>query len=248
MAVCLAAVTVGISLDDGDPASPIRHVYFLPVVLAALAFGLVGAVLAGSGALLLFAPVVLPDVERHGLTIDTVEGLVTIVLLLVVGGIVGALRTQSRRQAQRLVLLVSVQELLAHDDPMEILLRRLRALLISRLPIHDVALVLEGGESVSADGEAPHPSSLARAVVRTGRTAFVPDIGEAPRPRRIGAVPLLGASGRIGALIVEADELSSADRTPQHPISGTATGCGLQSRWRPAVSAGPSRAIYARTS
>ena len=108
MAVCLAAVTVGISLDDGDPASPIRHVYFLPVVLAALAFGLVGAVLAGSGALLLFAPVVLPDVERHGLTIDTVEGLVTIVLLLVVGGIVGALRTQSRRQAQRLVLLVSV--------------------------------------------------------------------------------------------------------------------------------------------
>jgi signal transduction histidine kinase len=227
VAVCLAAVTVGIALDDGDPASPIRHVYFLPVVLAALAFGFVGAVLAGIGALLLFAPVVLPDVERHGLTIDTAEALVTIVLLLVVGGIVGALRTQTRRQAQRLVLLVSVQELLAHDDPMEILLRRLRALLIARLRIHDVAIVLEGGESVSADGEAPHPSSLARAVVRTGRAAFVADTGEAPRPRRIGAVPLPGASGRMGALIVEADELSSADRADLETL-GAYVGLGLE--------------------
>ena len=129
VAACLAAVTVGILLDGGDPASPIRHVYFLPVVLAALASGLVGAMLAGSGALLLFAPVVLPDVERHGLTIDTAEALVTLVLLLVVGCIVGALRTQTRRQAQRLALLMAVQELLAHDDQIEVLLRRLRALL-----------------------------------------------------------------------------------------------------------------------
>jgi signal transduction histidine kinase len=227
VAASLAAVTVGIVLDGGDPASPIRHVYFLPVVLAALASGLVGAMLAGSGALLLFAPVVLPDVERHGLTIDTAEALVTIVLLLVVGCIVGALRTQTRRQAQRLALLLAVQELLAHDDQIEVLLRRLRALLIARLPTYDVAIVLDDGQFASADGETPHPSSLARAVVRTGCAAFVADTGEAARPRRVGAVPLVGASGRVGALIVEADELSSADRADLETL-GAYVGLGLE--------------------
>ena len=223
----LAAVTAGIALDGGDPASPLRHVYFLPVVVAALAFGLIGGALAGGGALLLFAPVVLPDIERHGLTIDVAEGLVTIVLLLVVGGIVGVLRTQTRRQAQRLALLVAVQELLAHDDPIVILLRRLRALLIARLAIHDVAIVLDGGESTSGDGEPPDPSSLARSVARTGRPVFVPDTGEAARPRRVGAVPLVGASGRVGALIVEADELSSADRADLAAL-GAYVGLGLE--------------------
>ena len=227
VAAGLSAVTVGIILDGGDPASPVRHAYFLPVVLAALTFGLVGAVLAGSGALLMYAPIVLPDIERHGLTLDTTEALVTVVLLLVVGGIVGAQRTHTRRQAQCLARLVAVQELLAHDDPIEILLRRLRVLLIARLAAHDVAIVLDGGPSASADGEMPLPSSLAHAVMRIGRATFVADTGEAARPRRVGAVPLTGASGRVGALVVEADELAAADRADLIAL-GAYVGLGLE--------------------
>jgi signal transduction histidine kinase len=227
VAALLAAVTALIALDGSDPASPLRHLYAAPVGLGAFAFGLAGAVLAGGGALLLFAPIVLPDVERHGVTIDVVEGLVTMALLLVLGGIVGALRTQARRQAQRWRLLVALQELLAHDDPLELLLRRLRALLLGRLPIHDAAIVIEGGAWVSASGEAPQPGSLALEVARTGCPVFVADTGEGPRPRRVGAVPLVGAMGRIGVLMVEADEISAVDRTDLETL-GAYIGLGLE--------------------
>jgi signal transduction histidine kinase len=212
VAALLAAVTAGIALDGADPASPLRHLYFLPIVLGALRFGLPGAVLAGAGAVLLFAPIVLPDVERHGLTFDVAEALLTMILLLVVGGIVGALRTQTRRQSQRLALLVGVHHLLARDDPIEILLRRLRALLLARLPIHDVAIGLDGGECISATGEGMRASSLAAAVLGSGRAVFLADTGEGMRPCRVGAVALIGTGGPVGVLVVEADELSAADR------------------------------------
>jgi len=227
VAALLAATTTGIALDGADPASPFRHLYFLPVVLAAFAFGLAGAALAGLGAVLLFAPVVLPDVERHGLTAEVGEALVTLMLVLVVGTIVGALRTQTHRQSQRLSLLVAVQKLLARDDEIEILLRRLRSLLVARLRVHDVAIVLADGGCVSATGEDARPSSLAATVTRAGRAIFVADTGEHPRPCRVGAVPLIGASGPVGALVVEADALSAADRADLVTF-GVYVGLGLE--------------------
>ncbi len=98
VAALLALVTAGIALDDADPASPLRHLFAVPLVLGALAFGLPGALLTGAGVVLLFAPVVLPDVERHGLTAEVAEALVTMGLLLGLGAIVGSLRTRARRQ------------------------------------------------------------------------------------------------------------------------------------------------------
>jgi len=212
VAALLAVVTAGIALDDADPASPLRHLFVLPIVVGALASGLRGAVLAGTGVVVLFAPVVLPDVERHGLTAEVAEALVTLVLLLVLGGIVGALRTQTRRQSERLALLLAVHQLLARDDAIEVLLRRLRALLLARLGIRDAALVLEDGACASATGERAQPGSLAAEVARTGRPVFLADSGERALPCRVGAVALIGAGGPVGALIVEADELCAADR------------------------------------
>lgn len=211
VAASLSAVTSGIALDGSDPASPLRHLYLVPVVIAALVFGLRGAIVSGAGAVLLFAPIVLPDVERHGLSFATAEALLTMVLLVVVGGIVGALRSQARRQSEGIALLVSVHQLLTRDDPIELLVRRLRALLLARLPIRDAALVLEDGASATGDGDGADPTSLATEVARTGVPAFLADTGERPRPCRVGVVPL-GGFPPVGALIVEADELSAADK------------------------------------
>lgn len=213
VAALLALVTAGIGLDDADPASPLRHLFAVPVVLGALAFGLRGAVLTGTGVVLLFAPVVLPDVERHGLTAEVAEALVTMILLLLLGGIVGALRTQTLRQSQRLSLLLAVHTLLARDDAIEILLRRLRALLIVRLPIREVALVLEDGSCASATGEGTRVGSVASEVIRTGRAFFLTDSRESLQPSRVAVVPLIGSGGCVGALAVEAAELSMTDRS-----------------------------------
>ena len=227
VAAALAAVTSVIALDGGDPASPFRHLYMVPVGVAAIAFGLAGSLLAGSGALLLFAPIVLPHVERHGLTIEVAEGFLTITLVFVVGAILGALRTHARRQADRLRFLVAAQQLLAQDEPLEILLRRLRALLMARLPVREVAIVVDHRDSVSALGETPHPASVAAAVARSGRSVFVADTGETARPRRVGVVPLVGATGRFGALVVEADEISAAARA-ELEVLGAYVGLGLE--------------------
>jgi signal transduction histidine kinase len=176
---------------------------------------------------LLFAPVVLPDVERHGLTASVHEALVTMVLWLVAGGAVGALRTHGRRQAQRLGLLVAVQQALARDDDLQLLLRRLRVLLLARLRLSDVAVVLREGESASARGEAPHPASPAMRVAHSGEAVFIADVGDGVRPSRVAVVPLIGASGPIGALAVEAEEISAADRADLLTL-GAYVGLGLE--------------------
>ena len=213
IAALLAVATAGIALDDADPASPLRHVFAVPLVLGALAFGFPGALLTGTGVVVLFAPVVLPDVERHGLTVEVAEALLTMLLMLGLGVLVGALRTRATRQSQRLALVVAVHQLVARDDDIEILLRRVRALLLARLPIREIALVLVDGACASATGESAQPRSLAMTVARTGRPVFLADTGERPRPRRVAAVPLTGASEAVGALIIEADEVSAPDRT-----------------------------------
>ena len=212
VAALLALVIAGIALDDADPASPLRHLFVAPVLLGALVFGLPGALLTAGGVVLLFAPVVLPDVERHGLTAEVAEALVTMLLVLIFGVIVGSLRTRARRESQRLALLVALHQLVARDDDIEILLRRLRALLLARLPLRDLSIVLQDGTCASATGEPAQPASIAMTVARSGRAVFLADSGERTRPCRVGAVALTAAGGPIGALVVEADELSAAAR------------------------------------
>jgi signal transduction histidine kinase len=212
IALLLAGVTAGFALDDADPASPLRHLFAVPLAIGALAFGLRGALVTGTGVVLLFAPIVLPDVEHHGLTADVAESLTTTVLLLGAGGVVGLLRTQARRQSQRLALLLAVHTLLARDDSLEILLRRLRALLLIRLPIRDAALVLRDGPCATVTGEPAEAGSVAAGVMATGKPCFIPDSRVGVRPCRVAAVPLIGSGGRIGVLVVEAEEIPAADR------------------------------------
>src|SRR5207253_5578020 len=45
IAALLALITAGIALDDADPASPLRHLFAIPLAIGALAFGARGAVL-----------------------------------------------------------------------------------------------------------------------------------------------------------------------------------------------------------
>ena len=39
IAALLAVITAGIALDEADPASPLRHLFAVPLVIGALAFG-----------------------------------------------------------------------------------------------------------------------------------------------------------------------------------------------------------------
>ena len=62
----------------------------MPVLAAALRFGAVGGGLAAAAAVLLSAPLVLPEIERSGITTEAVEGLATFAVLGLVGVLSGS--------------------------------------------------------------------------------------------------------------------------------------------------------------
>jgi signal transduction histidine kinase len=226
IAGALLAVAGLILLTEVSPATPLRHAYFVPVVLAALRFGFPGGVLAAGGAVLLHAPLVLPGIERTGLTAPVGEGLVTLATLALFGALAGA----------RFVLLLATHRALAVVDDLVLLLGRMGAGLGRRLARTEVALVVREGEDlIVAGGESVAPGSVAASVLEAGQPVFVSDAGNGPRPRRVFATPLLAGGETIGALVVERLGELSADERGALATLAAQIGLGLENArlaWR----------------
>ena len=204
LGAALLAITALLVLLGGDPASPLRHAYLAPVVLGALRGGAFGGALAAAAALLLYAPFVLPELERSGLTPETAEGLATLGVVAGTGTLVGALTTRAVRLRERYETLVATQRVLAEEAPLEEALERLCAVLARRLRMTAVALAVRDGERlVVTGGGAVAPGSVAATVMTTAEPAFVSDAGGGRRPRRVFVTPLLAGGRPLGALALE---------------------------------------------
>lgn len=214
LAASLVAVTV---LTAGAPiemVSLLRHLYFVPVIAAALRFGVVGGGVTAAAAVLLQAPRVFAAIERGGLTRPAAEHLVTFMALLLAGTLVGRLASYGEAQRRRSETLLAVQRALVEEAALEIALERLRACLAARLAVDAVALVVRHDDRLAVAGGGPLAAgSLAALVLATGVPRFVPDTGAGARPRRAFAVPLLVAGEPIGVLAVEREgELPASER------------------------------------
>ena len=204
VAAALSAVTALIALDGAGSASLFRHVYLLPVVVAALRFGAPGGALAAGAAVLLSAPFVLPEIERSGLTPDASEGLVTFAVLGLVGALAGALRTHARRHRRRYETLMALQRTLAAEATLDVALARLREALAGRLGFDDLVLVArDGARLVIAGGDRVAPGSLVARVLDNGTPELVSNPGSDVRARRAFATPLVAAGQTVGVLAVE---------------------------------------------
>src|SRR5262249_59593726 len=93
---------------------------------AALRFGALGGGLAAAAATLLSAPIVLPEIERSGLTGEAVEGLVTFAVLGLVGVLSGVLRGKIGRHSRRYETLVTIHRTLPDPAPLHLSLARLQ--------------------------------------------------------------------------------------------------------------------------
>jgi signal transduction histidine kinase len=217
IALALAAVTLAIAHSGADAASLWRHAYHVPVVVAALRYGVRGA-LAALAAVLLFAPFVLPALEREGATPAVLEGLLTFALLLGVGVLSAALAGGARRQRARYETLATVQRALDGDTPLDLALARLRACLQSRLDA-SVGLVMHDGTRLAVAGGATvaRGSAVAR-VLASGAPLFVPHDGGPGALRRCFVAPLSGRGGVVGALAVERAGDISADERRWLPV------------------------------
>ena len=92
----LAAV---MAVSDQGADSVLRHLYLVPTIWVALARGALAGGLVGVLAGLLHAPVVLPAVERLGITSQTLDGLLSLGLPALAGLLVGHLADGARAPA-----------------------------------------------------------------------------------------------------------------------------------------------------
>jgi len=172
--------------------SPLRHLYLIPVAWAALRGGARAGGLLGLMAGFFQVPLVLPAIERAGLTGAAVEGLVSLALPPAVGVIAGMLRDESRARARRLAALLEIEQCLAREAPLPVRLDGVAAVVRRGLKAARVGVL------VGTTGEAPALGSAR--FSKRARTVLV----RSPRRRFEGVVELRWRSGRrTGAWSVE---------------------------------------------
>ena len=226
LVTALAVVTLLTVHAQVETAAVIRHLHFLPVVAAALRFGAIGGGVTAGAAVLLQAPAAFSAIERGGLTSAAVEQLVTFVLLLGAGLLVGRLASSARAERARAETFLAVQRALVEDAPLDVALQRLHGCLAARLAARGIGLVVrhDGGQAV-AGGGALVESSLAARVLASGVPQFAPDAGGAARARRVFVAPLVVGGEPVGVLAVEREgEMPASDR---RAIAALAVYCGL---------------------
>jgi two-component system sensor histidine kinase KdpD len=202
VALGLGLVTAALALDAASPASPWRHAYLLPVAGAALAYGAPGGLLAALAAVMLWAPFVLPALERDGPSAAIVEGLVTFGVLLGAGGLGGALVSEAARQRARAQTMLHVQASLAGEAPLDVALPRVQACLSRRLAAEVALVVRDGSRLVVAGGAAVAPGSAVARALEAGAPVSVADAGGGRAPCRVLSRPLVAGGEVIGALAV----------------------------------------------
>jgi signal transduction histidine kinase len=227
IALALAVITLAIAQSGADAASPWRHAYHLPVVAAALRFG-AGGMVAAVGAVLLFAPFVLPALEREGATPAVLEGLLTIVLVIGVGVLSATLAGGARRQRTRYETLAAVQRAVDGDTPLDLGVARLRACLQGRLEATVGLAVHDGTRLAVAGGTTVARGSAVARVLAGGAPLFVADSGDRGPVRRCFVAPLGGRGGVVGALAVERKGDIPADERRWLPLLAAHVGLALE--------------------
>jgi signal transduction histidine kinase len=234
-AVCMVALAVVMAATDQPPASVLRHLYLLPTVWAGLARGTVVAGGLGALAGFLHAPMALPAVERDGLTSETLDGLLSLVLPFAAGLLVGRLADGSRARAARLAAVLVIQRRLAGGEGPDHGLRAVAGELFAVLGARRVALLVGADVHTAQLASVPvgtlvDPESAAALVLASGRVVSSTDLASDPRlrsdepaaltPWRGLVLPLVAGRGVVGSLAVEwSGELSRATRAAAEELA-----------------------------
>jgi len=198
----VALIAAATAAGTGDDGSPLRHLYLLPALWAALAGGAAGGALVGLLSALVQAPVIFPLIERAGLSRPAVDALVSLVIPLAMGLTVGRLVDQSRGRGDQLRALLEIQRSLAGDTDLGGRLAEVAVLTRRALGVDRVGLVLDAGDGGRLTASAPDvfqledgPSSVSATPCR--RLVLALDAGEGP----------------VGTLAIERDgDLGAATR------------------------------------
>ncbi len=231
----VAAVAAVMALTDHGPDSIVRHLYLVPPVGAAPPRGAVAGGLIGALAGLLHAPVVLPSVERAGLTSQTLDGLLSLGFPALAGLLVGYLTDERRAHAARLDAILAIQRRLADPGSLQEALAEAAEALRVTLGARRVALLVGHDVQTAALASVPvgtlvDPDSAGAFTLATGQTVASRDLrddprfpgerGLAPSPIRGVTLPLASGAGRIGVMAVEwAGEVTRGTRAAAEDLA-----------------------------
>lgn len=188
----VALIAAAIAAGAGDDGAPLRHLYLLPALWAALARGAHGGALVGLLAGLLQAPLIFPLIERAGLSRLVVDALVSLTIPLAMGLTVGRLVDQSRGRGAQLGALLEIQRSLAGETALYGRLAEVAALTRRALGVDRVRLLLDAGDGAPLTASAPDASQL-----EAGAS------GDSATPCRRLVLPLDAGHGPMGALTIE---------------------------------------------
>jgi signal transduction histidine kinase len=198
----VALIAAAIIASGGSDGSPLRHLYLLPVLWAALARGAVAGGMVGLLAGLLQAIAVFALIERVGLSRPAVDGIVSLCIPLAVGLTVGRLVDQSRGRGAQLRALLEIQRSLATEMALGGRLAEIAELARRALGVDRVRLLLDAGDGVPLTAQAPDAARF-----RNGPSC-VPAM-----PCRRLVLLLEAGQGQVGTLAVERDgDLGAAAR------------------------------------
>jgi signal transduction histidine kinase len=188
----VALIAAANAVGAGDDGSPLRHLYLLPVLWAALAQGAPGGALIGLLAGLLQAPALFSLIERAGLSRPAMDSLVSLIMPLAMGLTVGRLVDQSRGRGAQLGALLEVQRILAGETTLSGRLAEVAAITRRALGADRVGLLLDPGDVAPLTASAPDASRTET------RTSGVP-----ATPWRRLVLPLDAGHGPVGAVTIE---------------------------------------------
>ncbi len=234
--LALVAALAGIMALTGEGAdSVLRHLYLVPTVWVALRRGVVAGGLVGALAGLVHAPIVLPAVERDGLTSQTLDGFLSLGLPVLTGLLVGYLADGARARAARLSAVLTIQRRLAEPGPLQTALTGVARELRLTLGARRVALLVGRDVQTAVLASVPvgtrvDPGSAGAVTLATGTPVASRDLRADPRVRSNGppesaplrglALPLASGAGVIGVMAVEwAGELSRSTRVAAEELA-----------------------------
>jgi len=249
----LAGVALLFLMSANEAHSPLRHLYFLPVLWAAIRFGLRGGSLVALLAVLLYAPIVLLLMERGGPAAEVGEGIATIILLLGVGSLTGRLRDRAKGEALRHRGLAQLQRAMAGGGELPEILERAVTVLRENERAHEITLFLKFSESdpmfltvgpdrsprwLSGASCDLRQDSAAAWVLKTRTVLYISDVftdlriqkepSWGPFPRRLLLIPLMVAEECIGLVALERHgEFGRAERASAQ-ATGMEIGIGIE--------------------
>jgi signal transduction histidine kinase len=198
----VALIAAAIAAGAGDDGSPLRHLYLLPALWAALARGAAGGALVGLLAGFLQAPAIFPLIERAGLSRPVIDGLVSLTIPLAMGLTVGRLVDQSRGRGVQLRALLEIQRSLAGETAFGARLAQVAALTRRALGVDRVGLLLDAGDGAPLTASAPDASQPVDSPS-----------GSSATPCRRLVLPLDAGKGPVGTLAIERNgDLGAATR------------------------------------